>query len=66
MLSQSFYIACPLYYKMAEQIRMPAGYGGLVRYFDEYKSKLQIKPAHVVLFIIIVVVFEIILHLARG
>jgi len=51
---------------MAEQIRMPAGYGGLVRYFDDYKSKLQIKPAHVVLFIIIVVVFEIILHLARG
>ena len=49
-----------------DKIQMPSGMGGLVRYFDEYKSKLQIKPAHVVLFIIIVVVFEIILHLARG
>ncbi|MFH0831305.1 MAG: preprotein translocase subunit Sec61beta [archaeon] len=45
-----------------ENIRMPSGTGGLVNYYDEYKSKLQIKPAHVVMFIILAVVFEIALR----
>jgi len=42
---------------MAEQLRIQASSGGLVRYFDEYKSKLQIKPEFV-----IVIVFEILLR----
>lgn len=45
-----------------ENIRMPSGTGGLVNYYDEYKSKLQIKPAHVVGFIILAIVFEIALR----
>ena len=48
---------------MAEQLRVPASSGGLVRYFDEYKSKIQIKPEFVILLIILVVIFEIILRL---
>ena len=44
-------------------IRMPSGGGGLVRYFEEYKSKIQLKPEHVVLLIILVVVFEIVLRI---
>ena len=47
---------------MAEQLSVPASSGGLVRYFDEYKSKLQIKPEFVVLLIILVIVFEIVLR----
>ena len=48
---------------MAEdKIRMPSGMGGLVRYFDEYKSKIEFKPRTVVLFIILVILIEIILH----
>ncbi len=47
---------------MAEQLRVPASSGGLVRYFEEYKSRLQIKPEVVVLIIIIVIAFEILLR----
>lgn len=43
------------------RISMPGTYGGLVRYYDEYRSKLQVKPAHVIAAIVLVVVAEIIL-----
>jgi len=45
-----------------EQMRMPMSSGGLVRYFEEYKSKLQIDPMHVVLIIAAVIVIEIVLR----
>ncbi|MBL7100951.1 MAG: preprotein translocase subunit Sec61beta [Nanoarchaeota archaeon] len=48
---------------MAEKIQMPSSGGGLVRYFDDYKSKIEIKPIFVVGFIILVIVFEIYLHM---
>ncbi|HTY43990.1 MAG TPA: preprotein translocase subunit Sec61beta [Patescibacteria group bacterium] len=52
---------------MADQgFRMPSGSGGLVRYSDEYKSKVQLKPIHVVIIITIVVVAEIILKFAAS
>ncbi|MBU2633849.1 MAG: preprotein translocase subunit Sec61beta [Nanoarchaeota archaeon] len=47
---------------MAEQMRMPSGMGGLVRYFDDYKSKIEFKPEYVVLFVIIVIIIEYLLH----
>ena len=41
---------------MANQgISMPSGSGGLMRYNEEYKSILKIKPTHVILFIIIII-----------
>jgi len=46
-----------------ERVKMPASFGGLVRYFDEYKSKIQLKPAYVVLAIILFIIFEIIIRL---
>lgn len=50
---------------MADQgFRMPSGSGGLVRYSDEYKSKVQLKPVHVIIIISIVVAAEIILKFA--
>ncbi|MCL6500476.1 MAG: preprotein translocase subunit Sec61beta [Candidatus Pacearchaeota archaeon] len=48
---------------MAEQLRVPASGGGLVRYFDEYKSRFQIKPEFVLLIIILVILFEVIIRL---
>lgn len=50
---------------MAEdrKIRMPTGTGGLVRYYDEYKSRFQIKPVYVILLIILTIIFEISLKL---
>ena len=46
-----------------DQISMPSGMGGLTRYFEEYKSKIQFKPGHIVLFVGLLIVFEIGLNL---
>jgi preprotein translocase subunit Sec61beta len=45
-----------------EKINMPSGIGGLVRYFDEYKSKIEFKPGVVVIMVIIVILIMIIIH----
>lgn len=47
-----------------ESFRMPSGSGGLVRYFDEYKSKIQLKPEYIIVIIILVIIFEIALRIA--
>ena len=38
-----------------DKISMPSGMGGLMRYFDEYKSKIQMKPAYVVGLIVLII-----------
>ena len=48
---------------MVEKIHMPSSGGGLVRYFDDYKSKIEFKPIFVVVFIILVIILEIYLHM---
>jgi len=48
--------------KMAEKMQMPSGMGGLVRYFDDYKSSVEFKPIIVIVMIIVVIILEIILH----
>ena len=45
-----------------DRISMPSGMGGLVRYFDEYKSKIKFKPGHIIVLCIIVVGIMIFLH----
>ncbi|MBI4150260.1 preprotein translocase subunit Sec61beta [Candidatus Woesearchaeota archaeon] len=47
---------------MADKIHMPSGMGGLVRYFDEYKSRFQLKPGHIIVIVVIVILIEILLH----
>ena len=47
---------------MQEKIRMPSSGGGLVRYFDDYKSKIEFKPHYVIVLIIVVIIIEFILH----
>ena len=42
---------------MADKINIPAGFGGLVRYSEEYESKLKFKPEHVIVFVILVIIF---------
>lgn len=46
-----------------DRISMPASQGGLVRYYSEYKSKIRIKPIHVVAFAIAVMVLELIIRI---
>jgi len=45
------------------RINMPSTTGGLIRYFDDYKSKLVFKPGHIIILIIIIIILEIILKL---
>ncbi len=39
--------------------QMPSGLGGLVRFQEEYSSKIMLKPTHVVGLIILIVAFRI-------
>ncbi|MGY4884546.1 MAG: hypothetical protein ACP5NZ_03125 [Nanobdellota archaeon] len=41
------------------KINLPGGFGGLMRYSEEYASYINLKPAHVVLFVILIVAFRI-------
>ena len=45
-----------------DKIQMPASSGGLVRYFDDYKSKIQIKPVYVMAFIVLIIIVEFLLY----
>ncbi|HZX45006.1 MAG TPA: preprotein translocase subunit Sec61beta [Candidatus Nanoarchaeia archaeon] len=45
-----------------DKITMPSGMGGLVRYFDEYKSKIEFKPGHIVILCIVVIVIMVLLY----
>lgn len=45
-----------------DKITMPSSQGGLVRYLEDYKSKITLKPEHIILIVIVVIIIEIILH----
>ena len=45
-----------------DKVRMPSGIGGLVRYFDEYKSKIEFQPGHIITLCIVVIIIMIILY----
>lgn len=49
---------------MAEnKISIPGGFGGIIRYDEEYKSKFMLSPAHVIGFIVLIILFVIALKL---
>ncbi len=37
------------------KIQMPGGFGGLMRYSDEYESKFNLKPTHILIFILLII-----------
>lgn len=41
---------------------MPSGMGGLVRYFDEYKSKIKFKPGQVIVICGVVIIIMLVLY----
>jgi len=47
---------------MGDKISMPSSGGGLMRYFDDYKSKIQIPPSWIIIFVAIVIVVMIIIE----
>ena len=42
---------------------MPSGMGGLTRYFDDYKGKVQLSPGHVILLTALVTLIIVSLHI---
>ncbi|MBT7237775.1 preprotein translocase subunit Sec61beta [Candidatus Woesearchaeota archaeon] len=44
------------------KVQLPSGMGGLIRYSDKSSSNIQFKPGTVVLFIILIIIIEIMLH----
>lgn len=45
-----------------DKISMPSSMAGLTRYFDDYKSKIELKPEHVIVLIIVVIIIEVLLN----
>jgi len=45
------------------RIHVPAGFGGLVRFDEEFKSKIMMEPAHIIAFVILIIVFRIFLKI---
>ena len=48
------------------KIRLPSGQGGLTRYFDEYKSKIELSPGAVVVLCVVVILLVILLNHFGG
>jgi preprotein translocase subunit Sec61beta len=46
-----------------DRISMPQGMGGLVRYFDEYKSKIEFKPGHIIVLCVVVIAIMTFLYI---
>ncbi len=46
-----------------DRVHMPSSMGGLVRYFDEYHSKIEFKPGVVIILCMIVMIIVILLHM---
>ncbi|MCD6576150.1 MAG: preprotein translocase subunit Sec61beta [Nanoarchaeota archaeon] len=47
---------------MADKIRLPASYGGIMQYYDEYKGKIELSPYTVIILTAAVVIIVAILH----
>lgn len=45
-----------------DKVSIPTGIGGIVRYFDEYKSKIRFKPGHVIFLCIVIIIIMIFLY----
>ena len=39
---------------MAGKVKLPSSSGGIIQYYDEYKSKIELTPIHVVMLGVIV------------
>jgi len=44
-----------------KNVNMPSGFGGLTRYTEEYSSYFNLKPTHIILFVILILAFRFLL-----
>ncbi|MGV8171295.1 MAG: preprotein translocase subunit Sec61beta [Candidatus Woesearchaeota archaeon] len=45
-----------------DKIQMPSSGAGLTRYFDDFHSKIELKPEHVIILIVLIILIEIVLN----
>ena len=45
-----------------DKINMPMGSAGITRYFDDYKSKIEFTPGHIIILIVAIIIIEILLN----
>ena len=45
-----------------DKITMPSSGAELTRYFEDYKSKIELKPEHVIILIVVMILLEILLN----
>jgi preprotein translocase subunit Sec61beta len=61
--AQKVAYSCPSIFFMSQnRISMPASTAGVQRYFEESKTQVQLKPGHVVLLAVVIMLITIILH----
>lgn len=49
------------------KVSMPSSTAGITRYFDEYQSKVKLKPGHVIILCVVVIVLTLLMHVyGRG
>ena len=48
------------------KVQLPSGMGGLVRYSEHSTTKVQFKPGTVIIFIVLIIIIEILLHMYGG
>ena len=48
------------------QVQMPGGFGGLMRFSEEYSSRFNLKPTSIIAFIILIIIFRIFLGVFLG
>ncbi len=50
----------------SNKVSMPTSTAGITRYFDDYKSKIEFKPGHIIILVCIVIIIELVLHTAGA
>ncbi|RME31926.1 preprotein translocase subunit Sec61beta [Candidatus Woesearchaeota archaeon] len=45
-----------------DRIRMPASTAGITQYWDDVKTKVEMKPEHVIVLAVIIIIIELLLQ----
>lgn len=45
-----------------DRVRMPASTAGITTYWDEVKTKVELRPSHVVILAVVIIVIELLLQ----
>ena len=45
-----------------KKVNMPASTAGLTRFFEDYRSKIEFKPGHVIILAVVIMLITIAMH----